>query len=153
MSNKEKEIICDECKHIMMNPLLKKLEKLGCKDLARKVQEIIGKLNETEGCGQKNLIQEIPVKTLEWGKVCEEELTWGEAKEWCENQGKDWRLPTRIELLQAFEEKIDGFGVSNCWSSTEYSSMYVWHVSFINGYSYFYYKSNVLSVRAVRTIK
>ena len=66
-------------------------------------------------------VQKIPAKTLEWGNVSEKELTWKEAKELCKQQGDGWRLPTRIELLQAHED--------NAWSvyflnGTAYSSSY-----------------------------
>ena len=57
-------------------------------------------------------VQKIPAKTLEWGNASEKELTWKEAKEWCKQQGDGWRMPTRIELLQAYEDN---------WSSTEVS--------------------------------
>ena len=49
----------------------------------------------------------IPAKTIKWGKSSEEEMTWEEAKEWCEKQGG--RLPTRLELLHAYEDKVGGF--------------------------------------------
>ncbi|OQA50494.1 MAG: hypothetical protein BWY47_00439 [Bacteroidetes bacterium ADurb.Bin302] len=70
---------------------------------------------------KESIIQKIPAKTLEWGNVSEKELTWKEAKELCKQQGDGWRLPTRIELLQAYED--------NAWSvyflnGTAYSSSY-----------------------------
>jgi len=70
---------------------------------------------------KESIIQKIPAKTLEWGNVSEKELTWKEAKECCKQQGDGWRLPTRIELLQAYED--------NAWSvyflnGTAYSSSY-----------------------------
>lgn len=76
---------------------------------------------------KESIIQKIPAKTLEWGNVSEKELTWKEAKEWCKQQGDGWRMPTRIELLQAYED--------NC-SSAEDSASAAWSVYFLNGTAY-----------------
>ena len=48
---------------------------------------------------------EIPGKTIYWGEEAPREMNWYEAKEWCEEQGG--RLPTRLELLQAYEDVED----------------------------------------------
>jgi len=79
---------------------------------------------------KESIIQKIPAKTLEWGNVSEKELTWKEAKEWRKQQGDGWRMPTRIELLQAYEDNVDGL------SSTEVSDSAAWSVNFLNGTAY-----------------
>jgi hypothetical protein len=87
-------------------------------------------------CGQEvqeNVIQEIPKKTLEWGRTCEQELNWQDAKDWCKKQGKSWRLPTRVELLQAYDEKVFGFGAGSYWSETEVSATGARDVYFPDG--------------------
>ena len=99
---------------------------------------------------KENVIQEIPAKRLEWGETCDKELTWKDAKKWCEKQGKGWRLPTRLELMEAFEAKIDGFQSGYYWSSTEYNTNFAWYVVFSNGGSNFNLKNFSYYVRAVR---
>ena len=104
-------------------------------------------------CGQEILtptIQIIEAKTLEWGKTCEKELNWEDAKQWCEEQGEGWRLPTIIELLEAYHGGINGFGTSYYWSATEYSTTFAFLVSFSNGGTFNVFKSNNNSVRCVR---
>ena len=105
-------------------------------------------------CGQEivsNVIKKIPSKTLEWGKTCEKELNWEDAKKWCKEQGKGWRLPTLIELLQAYEDKVDGFDPSGIyWSSVEYNANYAWYVLFASGNAVSSYKTYSNSVRCVR---
>jgi len=61
---------------------------------------------------------EVPAKTLEWGRVSDTKMTWEEADKWCKEQGG--RLPTSLELLQAYFDKIDGFNESAFWSATAY---------------------------------
>lgn len=99
-----------------------------------------------------NTIMEIPYQKLEWGKTCDKELSWKDAKKWCKEQGKGWRLPTRLELLEAFEYKISGFSTDPYWSSTEYSSYGAWYQYFYNGNQNTYSKYNGLYVRCIRSI-
>jgi len=108
-------------------------------------------------CGQEiveNIIQEIPAKTLEWGKTCEKELNWEEAKDWCSKQGEGWRLPTLIELQEAYEDKkIRGSFQpnGNYWSSTEFSASNAYYVYFYYGGTSVNGKANAYSyVRCVR---
>ena len=77
--------------------------------------------------------QSIPAQELEWGETSEEEMSWQEAKDWCKEQGG--RLPTQIELLQAYKGRVT-FPKDSYWSSTEHSnnSSGAWCV-------YFYYGS------------
>lgn len=107
-------------------------------------------------CNQEIIsnIQEIPAKRLEWGAVSEKEMTWNEAVKWCEAQGEGWRLPTRIELLQAFEEKIEGFKGDSFWSSTENynNTANAWYVFLTNGFTYTNTKVTSDYVRCCRNI-
>ena len=112
-------------------------------------------MNKTcKHCGQEikeKVIQVIPAKTLEWGAISEKEMTWDEAKKWCEAQGKGWRLPTRIELLQAYDEGIE-FPGNNFWSSTEgYSNpASAWFTTLSYGGTSFNPKTVSYYVRCIR---
>ena len=69
-------------------------------------------------------------------------LNWPDANAYCNNLTlhgySDWRLPTKEELLQMFNdrESIGGFGTGNYWSSTLSPSPYNthWYVQFSDGY-------------------
>jgi len=68
----------------------------------------------------------------------------------------DWYLPSNDELTKLFQLKQLGFGgFSNWdyyWSSTEFDAYNVYVYSFGNsGYVFYYGKSNIFSVRAVRS--
>jgi hypothetical protein len=81
----------------------------------------------------KRIIQEIPVKTLKWGEISDKKLTRNEAIKWAKEQGG--RLPTRAELVQAYDDKVEGFKNDSYWSSTEDADDpgYGWSVYFKNG--------------------
>ena len=102
------------------------------------------------------VIQNIPAIKLEWGKLADRNMGWNEAKEWCKKQGKGFRLPTVVELQQAYYKNILGFGTGYhlrfLWSSTEYSEPDARLVNFSDGSTYDVSKPNALSVRCVRTI-
>ena len=91
--------------------------------------------------------QHISEKNIRWGKSSEEEMDWEEAKEWCEEQGG--RLPTRLELLHAYEDKIEGFKADYYWSATEYGTTSAWRQSFDTGIQLSYHKSYFNYVRCV----
>ena len=116
------------------------------KEALQKIKELEAYINSKEP-----VIQKIPAKTLEWG-ACEEELNWEDAKKWCEEQGKGWRLPTQVELLQAYWDEVEGFDVtSDYWSASEYFySDCAYRVNFSDGNTYDYTKTNSYSVRCVR---
>ena len=97
---------------------------------------------------KEETIQQIPAKTIIWGEIADKKMSWGEAKKWCEEQGG--RLPTRIELLEAFKTKIKGFKEGNYWSSTEDGSDYAWFVGFNGGYVGIVNKGIGYYVRCVR---
>lgn len=92
--------------------------------------------------------QDIKEKRLEWGKSSDKEMTWKEAKEWCEKQGG--RLPTIVELLEAYQGKVEGFEKDFYWSSSEGYSTCAWSLYFTGGVIYGYNKSNPLYVRVCR---
>ena len=92
--------------------------------------------------------QQIPAKILVWGETADGTMDWKEAKKWCEEQGG--RLPTHIELLEAFKTKIKGFKSGNYWSSTEFDSVGAWFVGFFSGYVGIVNKGIGYYVRCVR---
>jgi hypothetical protein len=69
---------------------------------------------------------------LEWKKTEPVRMTWHEAKE-LEKDG--WRLPTRGELCDAYDNKVEGFQSNYYWSSSTYSqdTNYAWYVYFYYG--------------------
>ena len=95
------------------------------------------------------ILQEIPAKHLEWGKTSEVEMNWQEAKDWCEKQGG--RLPTIVELMEAYHGKIGGFKDDFYWSSSESSATGPFFLGFDGGsVSTYFAKSNAYYVRCVR---
>ena len=74
------------------------------------------------------ITQIIQAKTIKWGKTADKMINWVEAKEWYAEQGG--RLPTRLELLQAYIDKVVGFKDDYYWSSTEYSTDGAWRQGF-----------------------
>ena len=97
---------------------------------------------------KEKIIQETTAKTIEWGKSSEDTMNWNEAKEWCKKQGG--RLPTRLELLQAYVDKVKGFETdAYYWSSTEYYTNYAWTQSFDTGVQSYYNKFHYSYVRCV----
>jgi hypothetical protein len=82
-----------------------------------------------------------------WGKSSDREMTWDEAKDWCEKQGG--RLPKMWELVKAFEEKEEGFVANLYWSSTELSTTNAYFVHFNSGNTYNFNKTYSYYVRCV----
>ena len=116
----------------------------------KKIEELKKYIDKIDNKLVKMTIKE---QNLEWGATSEEELNWDEAKEWCKKQGEGWRLPTRLELLEAYEQKIKGFSTNVYWSSTESSSDGAWYQSFSNGLQFTdSRKSNHNYVRCIRSI-
>jgi hypothetical protein len=90
----------------------------------------------------------------------ETDCNWNDAKQWCQNHGDGWRLPTKDELLAIYNNKLD----VNCWlkeynsgtlkdyyywSSIEYDSVRAWRVNISDGHTFDYYKYFDYYVRAV----
>ena len=99
----------------------------------------------------------IEKKTLEWGEISEKEMDWQEAKEWCENKGEGWRMPTGGELLQAYDEGLTrnwNLPGSYFWSSTELylNTAYAWGVYLSYGYTTYTTKVSSYYVRCVRSL-
>ena len=90
--------------------------------------------------------------TLEWG-MAKENVNWDKAKEWCESLGDGWRMPTRGELMLAYEKKVGGFSFYHYWSSSEYSSYNAWVQNFNYGFQYYGNKNYYGQVRAVREVQ
>jgi len=82
-----------------------------------------------------------------WGETSKEQMTWEAAKEWCEKNGG--RLPTLIELQQAYADKVDGFVAGDYWSVAQYDSTFAYFVSFSYCTTYYFNKTYAFYVRCV----
>ena len=96
---------------------------------------------------------------LEWEQNAPSDpMTWDEATQYAEslNTMSDygWRLPTKEELKDAYDNNLEGFPSSYYWSSGTYpqDTDFAWFVSFSNGYVYHYFKTSYYYVRCVRDI-
>ena len=86
-------------------------------------------------------------------------LTWVNARTWCSNLGRDWRLPTREELLVIYKNRDalnlalvamgDKIPKSIHWSSSEYDSYMAWSINMDGGYTDYGNKNASFYVRAV----
>ncbi len=104
---------------------------------------------ELEEINEEWTLQEIPAKKIEWGKTANREMNWEEAKNWCEKQGG--RLPTIVELMEAYHGGIEGFEEDFYWSSSEVSASHACTLDFGNGNVYSYSSKSLSSqVRCVR---
>ena len=99
------------------------------------------------------------MKTLQFGETAEKKMNWLEAQCWIDslNESKylgfnDWRLPTRVELIDAYGNKVEGFKSDYYWSSTTdvYSTADAWGVNFSYGGVGSVNKANGGCVRPVR---
>ena len=82
-------------------------------------------------------------------------MTWDEAMEYAKSLGDGWRLPSKEELKEAYDNKIEGFKSGYYWSSSTYvkSTTNAWGVGLFNGSVNSYSKANGYYVRCVREIK
>lgn len=65
----------------------------------------------------------------------------------------DWYIPSRLELLAAYEQAPQLFDkASYYWSSTQYSRIFAWCQAFEYGGSYALYKDTEFRARPVRSI-
>ena len=96
---------------------------------------------------KKQRVKQTTEKIIYWGETADKEINWEDGKEWCEKQGG--RLPTKIELLQAYEEEVDGFVASYYWSATEANANTAYNVYFSNCTTYYTNKTNAFNVRCV----
>ena len=114
------------------------------KELKTKLEDLEEKINS------ETVKTRIVEQRLEWGETCSKKLNWEEAKEWCKMKGDGWRLPTILELLNAYYYKVDGFSSGYHWSSTEYSEAYARNVDFSDGDVSYPNKTYSYTVRRVR---
>lgn len=89
-------------------------------------------------------------------------MNWTNANTYCNNltlySYDDWRLPSKDELLQMYQdrESIGGFNTDKWWSKTSFSSSYYYYVNFSNGQAGQAYNnsyngdSDLLFVRPIR---
>jgi hypothetical protein len=75
---------------------------------------------------------------LEWKKYEPTPMNMNEVKSIIDMESSmidSWRLPTRSELVKAFDDRQGGFFPSTHWSSTEYykNLNFYWGVNFSNG--------------------
>ena len=77
----------------------------------------------------------------------------GLAREYTDGIYTDWYLPSRDELDKLYLNRVEvgGFAGANFWSSSEASGQTVWVRSFLDGDPDVLLKSDVYSVRAIRT--
>jgi hypothetical protein len=80
-------------------------------------------------------------------------MNWEDAKIFCTNLGKGWRLPTKEELNILYQNKsaIGGFAEIFYWSSTEDDAANAWNQDFYDGYKQLSNKLTTDGVRAVRS--
>ena len=95
---------------------------------------------------------------IEWEQnPPKEPMNWHNAVEYAKSLGEGWRLPTRAELIDAYDNNIKGFKDSYYWSSSTYDETfdYAWDVNFKGGHVDGTRKSNgdYVYVRCVREDK
>ena len=118
--------------------------------MKKEIQELKNRISELEDKVNTTVIQKIDSEILEWGKLADRRMNLEDAKEWCKEQGSDWSLPTVVEALQAYYDKIPGFGTGYHWTSIEYSETLARYVNFTDGNTYYNDKAFAYSVRCVR---
>ena len=117
----------------------------------KELEELKTKFEDLEKKINRETVKTIIVgQRLEWKETCSKKLNWEEAKEWCKMKGDGWRLPTVLELLNAYYYKVDGFSLSYHWSSTEDSEADARGVDFSDGGVDYDNKTNSYTVRRVR---
>lgn len=92
---------------------------------------------------------------LEWQKNPSEKLmTWDEATEYAKSLGEGWRLPTRGELCDAYDNGVKGFKLDGYWSSSTYAknTSLASGVGFDNGGVYLSIKRYSFYARCVREV-
>lgn len=82
-------------------------------------------------------------------------MTWHEAVDYAKSLGDGWRLPTRSELVNAYDSDVIGFKKNPYWSSCTYAqaSGVAWYVDFSYGNAFYYSKTSGGYVRCVREVK
>jgi hypothetical protein len=98
-------------------------------------------------------MQRVERMKLEWKDTEHNEMNWDDAKE-LEKDG--WRLPTRGELCDAYDNKVKGFYPEYYWSSSIYdqNTNNAWFVNFHYGYVSYNYKTTYsYCVRLCKEVK
>lgn len=82
-------------------------------------------------------------------------MTWYEAIDYAKSLGDGWRLPIRSELIDAYDNNVEGFNGSYYWSSSTYAqnTNNAWLVDFDDGFVYYNDKTYNYCVRCVREVK
>jgi hypothetical protein len=73
---------------------------------------------------------------IEWqSNPPEEPMNWYKAMEYAESLGNGWRLPTRSELIDAYDNKVKNFIFMYYWSSSTYdqNTNRAWRLVFDDG--------------------
>ena len=94
--------------------------------------------------------------SLEWqSNPTEQPMNWDEANEYTKSLGNGWRLPTRTELIDAYDNNVEGFQSNDYWSSSTYAkdTNNAWFVDFSYGDVHYYTKTDDgFYVRCVRDL-
>ena len=118
--------------------------------MKKEIQELKNRIKKIEEKMDTTVIQKIDSEILEWGKLADRKMDLEDAKEWCKEQGSDWSLPTVVDAIRAYYDKIPGFGTGTHWTSIEYSETSARLVNFTDGSTYLNLKTGAFSVRCVR---
>jgi len=78
-------------------------------------------------------------------------MTWSEANRYCDALGDGWRLPTKDELINMFNNNGDKFGNYGCWGD-KFNLEYSWSVGFKTGNVYLNAIGNKNYLRPVKDI-
>jgi hypothetical protein len=92
---------------------------------------------------------------LEWKYSQTQTMSWSDALKLEESlKSQSWRLPTRGELIDAYDSKIEGFQKDYYWTSSNYDTdtNSAWNVYLDDGNSYYTDKSKNLYVRLCRDV-
>ena len=122
--------------------------------IIKTLKNLIEELEEKQPCPILEITKKIEVMPHDLdGEYTFEEAI--EAAKECTYAGHTgWRLPTKHELNELYEDKetIGGFKLAYYWSSTEYNNNRAWFQAFSNGFQYDNGKNNSLRVRCLRDI-
>ena len=104
-------------------------------------------------CGLVNATGDV-THTILLPAEAEKRMNWPDAMEWAKGLNAD--LPTRAELVMAFEQHRSQFKEAAYWSNTpdadpEYAG-WAWYQYFITGYQNLTQQTNELRARAVRRL-
>ena len=104
-------------------------------------------------CGLVNATGDV-THTILLPAEAEKRMSWPDAMEWAKSLSAD--LPTRAELVMAFEQHRSQFKEAAYWSNTpdadpEYAG-WAWYQHFHYGYQDYYRQDDELRARAVRRL-